>query len=199
MGNKDIIFLQERRFYLERFLRKISQYDFIINSEEFLAFSRPQGTNIEGQLKALVKMSSSQTYDRLSVATNTYSDNITEDERKQLENIISEFQVYIKKANPFLKKLQSDIAKYLTNKQTLIKAYDGLNTNLTKYEEMNLAYYVDQNSQRLVFNNTENNNYTESLTHTVANLRNPFTDLYHWLKGEIYDLAAFTTSLNEVK
>ena len=82
MGNKDIIFLQERRFYLERFLRKISQYDFIINSEEFLAFSRPQGTNIEGQLKALVKMSSSQTYDRLSVATNTYSDNITEDERK---------------------------------------------------------------------------------------------------------------------
>ena len=78
-------------------------------------------------------------------------------------------------------------------------AYDGLNTNLSKYEEMNLAYYVDQNSQQLVFNNTENNNYTESLTHTVANLRNPFTDLYHWLKGEIYDLAAFTTSLNEVK
>ena len=48
-------------------------------------------------------------------------------------------------------------------------------------------------------NNTENNNYAESLKHTVENLRNPFTDLYHWLKGEIYDLAAFTTSLAEVK
>lgn len=41
MGNKDIIFLQERRFYLERFLRKLSQYDFIINGEEFQVFARP--------------------------------------------------------------------------------------------------------------------------------------------------------------
>ena len=32
MGNKDLVFLQERRFYLERFLRKLSRYDFIINS-----------------------------------------------------------------------------------------------------------------------------------------------------------------------
>lgn len=39
----------------------------------------------------------------------------------------------------------------------------------------------------------------ESLKHTVDNLRNPFTDLYHWIKGEIYDMAAFTAALNELK
>lgn len=75
-------------------------------------------------------MSSSQTYDRLSVATNTFAEGVTEEDRKQLENEIAEFQVYIKKANPFLKKLQTDIAKYLTNKQATIKSYDGLGTNL---------------------------------------------------------------------
>jgi sorting nexin-29 len=32
MGNKDIKFINERRFYLERFLKKISTYDFILNS-----------------------------------------------------------------------------------------------------------------------------------------------------------------------
>ena len=35
MGNKDVIFLQERRFYLERFMRKMARFDFIINSQEF--------------------------------------------------------------------------------------------------------------------------------------------------------------------
>lgn len=35
MGNKDAVFLQERRFYLERFLRKLAKYDFVINSQEF--------------------------------------------------------------------------------------------------------------------------------------------------------------------
>ena len=35
VGNKDLVFLQERRFYLERFLRKMARYEFIINSQEF--------------------------------------------------------------------------------------------------------------------------------------------------------------------
>ena len=41
MGNKDTVFLQERRFYLERFLRKIARHDFIVNSQEFQLFARP--------------------------------------------------------------------------------------------------------------------------------------------------------------
>mmetsp|Transcript_47841 Transcript_47841/g.63258 ORF Transcript_47841/g.63258 Transcript_47841/m.63258 type:complete len:103 (+) Transcript_47841:802-1110(+) len=45
----------------------------------------------------------------------------------------------------------------------------------------------------------EHGNLIESLRHTVDNLRNPFTDLYHWVKGEIYDLAAFQAALNELK
>jgi len=52
----------------------------------------------------------------------------------------------------------------------------------------------------LVLNNHEGgNNLVESLKHTTENLRNPFTDLYHWLKGEIYDLNAFTVALSELK
>ena len=35
------------------------------------------------------------------------------------------------------------------------------------------------------------------MRHTIESLRNPFTDLYHWVKGEMYDLAAFTAALVE--
>lgn len=41
IGNKDIIFLQDRTFYLQRFLRKMSRYEFILESPEFMLFSRP--------------------------------------------------------------------------------------------------------------------------------------------------------------
>jgi sorting nexin-1/2 len=43
IGNKDMRFILERRYYLERFLRKLSKFDFLINSEEFVLFSRPNG------------------------------------------------------------------------------------------------------------------------------------------------------------
>ena len=50
VGNKDIVFLQERRFYLERYIRKLSAYDFIIEGEEFQVFARPQGLDVEKSL-----------------------------------------------------------------------------------------------------------------------------------------------------
>jgi len=69
MGNKDIVFLQERRFYLERYMRKLSSYEFIIDGEEFQVFARPQGLDVEKSLSKLVKLSSSQLFERLQNAT----------------------------------------------------------------------------------------------------------------------------------
>jgi len=43
IGNKDLRFINERRFYLERFLKKISGLEFLVKSEEFLIFSNPKG------------------------------------------------------------------------------------------------------------------------------------------------------------
>ena len=54
IGNKDVKFITERRFYLERFMKKMASYPFILNSDEFILFSRPGGNNdIE---KALTKL-----------------------------------------------------------------------------------------------------------------------------------------------
>lgn len=78
VGNKDIIFLQERRFYLERFMRKICVYDFIINSEEFLLFSRPSGVDVEKSMTKMAKLSSNQLFERLRDATETDPEGITD-------------------------------------------------------------------------------------------------------------------------
>ena len=59
IGNKDIKFINERRFYLERFLKKMSAFDYILNSQEFQVFSRPNG-DIEKLLGAVPKSATIQ-------------------------------------------------------------------------------------------------------------------------------------------
>ena len=41
IGNKEVKFINERRFYLERWLKKLAAYPFMLNSKEFQCFSRP--------------------------------------------------------------------------------------------------------------------------------------------------------------
>lgn len=65
LGNKDLVFLQERRYYLERFLRKLARFDFIIESQEFQLFSRPNGIDVEKGLNRLPKLGAGSMYDRM--------------------------------------------------------------------------------------------------------------------------------------
>jgi hypothetical protein len=64
IGNKDVKFLNERRFYLERFLKKMSPYKFMLNSSEFQCFARPTG-DVDKSLNALPKMTTSDIVERL--------------------------------------------------------------------------------------------------------------------------------------
>ena len=49
---------------------------------------------------------------------------------------------------------------------------------------------------KLLLNNPENSKLKEKLVNMNKDLNNPFIDLYHWVKGEIYDLAAIQAAIN---
>jgi hypothetical protein len=55
-SNKDAAFVEERRSLLERFIREISMFDFLIESKEFQIFARGQG-EVTDQLEKLPKQS----------------------------------------------------------------------------------------------------------------------------------------------
>ena len=65
------------------------------------------------------------------------------------------------------------------------------------FPALSIAQYTDLDPHRLVINSPESANLKESMLHTLENLRNPFTDLYHWVKGELYDLSAMKIVLVE--
>ncbi len=64
IGRYETKFLQQRRYGLERYMRKLGKYDFIINSEEFIVFSRPNG-DPEKLLAKLTKIPYSQIIERM--------------------------------------------------------------------------------------------------------------------------------------
>ena len=125
---------------------------------------------------------------------------MTDQNRDMLETRLGEFMVYVKKSEPFLKKLKEDLAVYLTKKQSVMQNYANSANILTEYEENNICYYTERDASKLVITSTEAGmNFSEDIRRTIESLRNPFTDLYHWVKGEMYDLSAFAAALNERK
>jgi hypothetical protein len=60
VGNKDVKFIIERRYFLERFLKQMSQYSILVNSDEFRIFARPELTggnsDLQGQLAKMTKL-----------------------------------------------------------------------------------------------------------------------------------------------
>lgn len=59
---------------------------------------------------------------------------------------------------------------------------------IEKYEELNLRAYNDPSNQKLVFLKDDQSELKAQMDHVVENLKNPYEDMYHWCKGEIYDL-----------
>jgi len=68
-------FIYERKFYLERFLRKCARYDYLINSEEMKVFSRPGGGDLEKMLDRLVRPTPSKLVESLREITNVQERN----------------------------------------------------------------------------------------------------------------------------
>ena len=129
----------------------------------------------------------------------TDDEGISESDRNLMETQLNEFCVVAKKLDPFMKKLKDDIAKYLQTKQATMMAYAGSQNILAEYEENNLRYYTENASDQLVLRNMDGNQLLENMRYMVEKQRNPFTDLYHWIKGEMYDLSALNVALKERK
>lgn len=58
-GNKEGEFVEERRSLLERFLRELAKFKFLINSSEFAIFARRQG-EVDKALDVLPKQTPGQ-------------------------------------------------------------------------------------------------------------------------------------------
>ena len=83
------------------------------------------------------------------------------------------------------------------SKQRSMIAYKDYAAFVTRYEDLNLTHYTEMNQRELIFNNPDNKQLQDSMVSASGALRNPYIDLYHWAKGEIFDLQAVMSSVRQ--
>jgi len=118
IGAKDIQFLQDRTFYLQRFLRKCARFEFIIESQEFQLFSRPQGLSIEKSLKGLMPLSSAAKFDRIKAVTKIDPGNYDSSAVAGYRQKITEFNLFFNKIMPMLANKRLVLSNIMQNKQS---------------------------------------------------------------------------------
>ena len=121
----------------------MAKFDFIINSQEFQLFARPQGLDVEKSLGKLPRLSVSQIFERLKEATQTDETEVEVMTKEQYEASLTDLGLFVKKIEPFLKQLKTDLASFLSKKQQVMQCYAGTAKVLTDYEDLNLAHYTD--------------------------------------------------------
>ena len=75
---------------------------------------------------------------------------------------------------------------------------------LDKYEELNLTHYVDGDTKKMVFGAQLSEEQLVSKADSIKdqveklcdNLKNPFFNIFHWVKGELFDIEAVVAALN---
>jgi len=182
-------FIIERRYYLERFLRKIAKFDYLLNSEEFRLFSRPNG-DIEKMLSKIPKIPTKTIIERVRQVTEINEKRYDMTDKDRYNIVLIEFNVFAKKVLPQLKQVRELIEKSRTMKRQGINHQKAFMHLIDKYEELNLRTYTDNNQQRLVLWKECNKELKSQIEHMVDNLKNPFDEMYNWVKGEVYDLSA---------
>lgn len=68
---------------------------------------------------------------------------------------------------------------------------------MQRYEDLNLQTYSEMQAGELLLTNPDNMELNIKLQELTSNLQNPYIDLYHWSKGEIFDLQAVMSSVKQ--
>ena len=172
----------------------MSSFPFVIESAEFKVFSRPNG-DIEKLLGTLPKLATSDIVDRMKTSLKIDYEMYNPIIKDKLDRECKEFQHFARQIIPIMKDMQKKIATYMQVKSKGIQNYKEVLKLLEKYEELNLANYVSGNDNEMVFGNTEFKDSNglpikESATALSEGLKNPYFNLYHWCKGELFDIEA---------
>ena len=78
-----------------------------------------------------------------------------------------------------------------------MKCYQGMTNFLADYEEVTLSHNVDGDENQLIMTRPGKHGLRDNMKEAVQAQRNPIVDMYHWAKGELYDLAAIKSVLSQ--
>lgn len=133
--------------------------------------------------------------DRLHTATGINEKMYDFSDRERFNLSITEFSFFAKKVLPQLKVMKKTIENFKNIKNSAIANYKLFFNVLDKYEEINFNMYVEKNEELMVLGGPQKVELKEQSDGLIDQMRNPFAEMYHWCKGEIYDISAICDAI----
>lgn len=141
LNNKDDQFVEERRSLLERFLKEIAKYDYLVHSQEFKIFARDRG-DIEKILTQLPKQTPMMILEKYRL-----NFQVNEDQPGEL---VSSMKQKIRDFHSFVKRALSVMEHQKDQMKLMVKSTDdrysqsrAMIDSLIQYEDNNVDYYAD--------------------------------------------------------
>lgn len=161
-----------------------------------MSFSRPVG-DIEKGLSRLMRLPTATYIDRIRTVTNIKESTFDISDKERFNNTITEFNYFSKKVFPQLKAMKKVIENFKGLKNTALANNKVLVNMLDKYEELNMASYTQNNPDYMVIRGeNKNGDLKVQIDSLLENFKNPFEEMYHWCKGEIFDLEALFDAIS---
>mmetsp|Transcript_23538 Transcript_23538/g.23197 ORF Transcript_23538/g.23197 Transcript_23538/m.23197 type:complete len:343 (+) Transcript_23538:334-1362(+) len=185
--SNDDEFIEERRSLLERFMKELSRFDYLVYSKEFKIFSRQQG-DIEKLLNAQTKQSPMQILEKYRLNFKI-DEEVDANAIQNYKNTIQDFQAFIRKVMSVMEIQKKQLKEMIKVRDIQDRNYKTLMSNLMKYEDQNVEYYSDSDLTKRISTHPSSGDMKEKMDNTASGWRNPYKDIYIWLKGELLDLA----------
>ena len=96
-----------------------------------------------------------------------------------------------------MKGLKKTLANFRDVKTQSIANNRVLMGLLDKYEDLNMNCYTENSADKMVLNNPDQKQLKDQMEHMVDNQKNPFDEMYHWCKGEIYDIKTIVATITQ--
>ena len=194
MNQNNETFVEERRSLLERFMKEIAKYDYIVFSKEFKVFARGKG-EIDKVLFALPKQTPMQVLEKYRL-----NFQIDEEQDPTVMNTYKEriliFQQYLKKAIAIMEAQKKQLKQMSKVRDKQDKGQTDLLFDLMKYEDVGIAYYSDQDYQKRMLTHPSAEELKARIEGSSKKWKNPYRDAYIWLKGEFLDVNGMFDALN---
>lgn len=98
-----------------------------------------------------------------------------------------------------MKANKGNLEKYLSTQQHVCDSWDDLQKILMRYEDSHLSEYLNHATKGLIFMHPENKKASDGMSGLSGNQNNVYAELYHWAKGEVFDIRVVQYMVDQIQ
>jgi TRAP-type mannitol/chloroaromatic compound transport system substrate-binding protein len=178
---------------LERFMKEIAKFDCLVNSKEFKIFTREKG-DIEKILNALLRQTPIQILEKYRTNFKIEEEQDANAMQRYKETIL-DFQVFIKKVTSVMEIQKKQLKEMIKIREEQDKNYATIMGSIMRYEDQNVEYYSDSDLTKRILTHPSAGDLKERIDVTTRSWKNPYKDMYIWLKGELLDIKGISDAI----